>query len=734
MKRISTFIFIYLCTIVSACSSLESVKHINGKKAGIPYSLPKTVFNIELERIETGKKNEIGLQMNATAERVPDESQIYLMSPVSGWGFVDSNHHIVLENGLLDSVNTIDDGQAGSVLNNIVSTLVNVAKTAALFDGQSDDESPFLETANYPKNTEIQALLSRIESDSVKFTFEPASKTNTQINLPGTGGLLYVKLGEASRIFEPGTAINPVSTPVIKWPEFKSKDNVIYQCTKPELYREVKGNKEVQEQGNKNDLLQRYVKQILEKFKPYDSSENQTNENMDQQKNTETDENSEKTDEEKPFKNGIYARTLKNYNFAGAIYVDMPKLTALRAEHMISDLTVRQNDLLGLMHEKVQQQSKNCDVSTTPQDSNKPSQTLQKELESQIEKLSLLTLAGDGGLGGEKISVRRAELQKKLDALKAAASKKKKQCKDAKDNLDENLLNMRETCIGIAKRLESIDTLRNFSPAKNYLVGSHQESLLIVDEKPVRIPVSRAGIGTTANNLIFDKGILVDYYQTRPAEAKVLTDSLVTATSALYDGVVEVLRTPITVLGIETDKAEAAELLTDQQIKLRRKQDQLDGTRAEIEKVLLDARLDDVKANPKAYMCLLDDSCGDAGETTAEEENLDSSDSESEEAGQNETLADETESGENESVEGSEGQTETGETLVNNLSEPGSESADDINQELTSLATEVSLLETDLKSRLDETRTSIQSILSELKNLQAVISSPAVSSPGPTDE
>lgn len=200
-KYTVALLFSYLL-IGTGCSSIQSGPW-DAKKmelSGIPYNLPRSDLKVKI------RINEGAVKVVTNAEIVPDESATFYAHPdINLW--VSSEHHITLTNGLLTTIDNIDDGQAGAVLNNLAHTAINIRKIAEL---QSDGDNPFESATALPTTEELEAILNTIEGKEFVVPADGRSR-----EFPGSAGLVRVM----SRVTSPGIPA-PGRAPVVR-PEFE---------------------------------------------------------------------------------------------------------------------------------------------------------------------------------------------------------------------------------------------------------------------------------------------------------------------------------------------------------------------------------------------------------------------------------------------------------------------------------------------------------------------------------
>ena len=566
---------ILLVTLLSSCASnvfkLEKNESGTAELSGIPYNLPKTVIEVELKLAEKATESEQGLKITTTTKHVPDESALYVLDPQTSNWFITNNHNLVLKDGMLKSIDTIDRGETGSVIESASQSLINFTK-ARTYTAEGDQEIPFLEFKNAPTNAELEAMSSMLMTSSVKFSFSQQAETQTRI-IPATNRLLYLEVGHSSL---------PDRSPA----EYRNIDVII----NTQDFSNIKKQCESSQSDN-------VLPQLKFNFPEFKKRQPQITSNDKQ--NTDSFRPSEHTSQNiLPRAAGLYTRTLKDFNISSRLYADLYQLRNIRAEKMHQQINAMRDDLFELFSQQKQFKQR-ASAQCKEQQEIKAQNSQYKD---QIEKLSILSLYTESRISNEQILQRLSYLNQQLGQL----GEKQKKCKDARIKLQDTIKNVETRCSQIAHSITQINRVINWQPKDNFLVGRSDETVPVTSNNAVLVPLTRAGIGETTNNIRFDNGILTSYKKQSPASAKVLADSMVKASSTIYEGVVDIVQIPAKALGFQLEELEAKQAVTDSQIILNNKEDRLKGKRFEIQNTLLDAQLEAVIADPGAHMNLLD--------------------------------------------------------------------------------------------------------------------------------
>ena len=558
--------------LLGACASPNVFEESDPVKEsvleGIPYNLPKSLIELNLS-VGEGEGGELGFKVSARSKLVPDPEEIYVLDPATNSFLVSSEHDIVLENGMLKSINTIDTGEAGSIIENASTTLVNIAKSVAA--AQSGGQDAFSDFQPNPTIGEIEAIIEMLAQGSVSFMFDPGTGIGEAYQVPGTDGLLVLAVGRKE------------FRQVFSWRDRRERSSIVESFDAGIDLLNVKASCEKilsdgYEFGYDNfDLVHEPPISVSALDTP-------------------------KLRKVSPSKSGLYTKTLQAYELSAQLYIDMSKLRLLRATKAFDEFQDSRIEVANIFNASRSVQNKTALACSTEFDSSKFHMN-KRELEEEIDRLEKLKVFMESdGLESDidhLINLSTAKLDELIKSQNA--------CLTAKELLDQAEENISRECINLADREFQLNRLENWNPEPFFLLSSIDHSIQVAGDMAIPIPVTRASIGQTTNRLMFDSGILLDYHQDKSSEGKVLTESLVNATNTLYDGVVEVLKIPTQVLGIEAEELRATQELTDEQILLNNKLDRLDGTRAEIQNVLLNAQLEAVQANPSEYFDLIDD-------------------------------------------------------------------------------------------------------------------------------
>ncbi|MBX9606767.1 MAG: hypothetical protein K2Y51_11130 [Gammaproteobacteria bacterium] len=131
------------------------------------------------------------MTVTVTPNLVPDRRRLFYLRSDYDWTFT-SDHKVAITNGLLSTINTVDEGKVGEILQAALEGAVSVAKIATGGVAQAGDSDPFLTTAPAITQREIAAVLESTRGDKYTFTYEADQSASTTYKIPGTDGLLYV--------------------------------------------------------------------------------------------------------------------------------------------------------------------------------------------------------------------------------------------------------------------------------------------------------------------------------------------------------------------------------------------------------------------------------------------------------------------------------------------------------------------------------------------------------------
>ena len=318
----------------------------------------------------------------------------------------------------------------------------------------------------------------------------------------------------------------------------------------------------------------------------------------------------------KSYKSGLYSRPLKTSWINVRVYISMKRLVELRSAALDREAR-RISDAKHVL--EVRYQGANAVESRLCSDQKVLKEKRTKTTDN-LNRISILRSESDDSAEEINLLQRKADLEKSLEETKAKllqCVKAKEELAEAKNSIEANKKG-RQRIISTQERLKKL-------PTTSILISETNEVLMIADtSKDLRIPVDRAWIGQTTNDLQFRNGILVNFHREQPAEMQVLSESLVTVTQTLFDGLIEVLRIPITVLGIQADEAVAETTLVEKRTLLQNQLGQLrtaeiETLKTEVDYVLQQAKLAEIQSDPSRFL-----------------QNLDNTDDEAEDDGQGE--------------------------------------------------------------------------------------------------
>ena len=510
-------------------------------------------------------------------KRVPDEKALYVLDPVTQSNLVEYNHHFILKNGMLKSIDAIDKGEIGSVIESVSQSLINFAK-AQTYLAESSEEEAFIRFQSTPTAAERQAFNRMLMENPAKFSFSQQTKTQTR-KIPGTNELLYIEIGD-NQLPDSRQAKYRHNEIAIDWERFSDVET---QC------RGIDNEQATTLSFNFPNLKKANIQVTGDIV------------NLPEQDTHLVDSSIIDKDSNfaiAPIAAGLYTRTLKGFNLTSRIYADLYELRNRRLEKIFDKTSAMRSDLLDLFNQQ------NLLKSKRKSQCNKQPDAIQEKLRIKIEELSILSLYADEKITKEQIAARLIYLNKQLANFK----EKKSRCQQAKIKIENVNRQLQTRCDQISQLMTQLYQVAKWQPKQDFLIGSSEETIQVTSNNAVLVPVMRAAIGKTTNNLKFDNGILISYQKQSPSAAKVISDALVKASNTIYEGVVDIVQIPAKAIGFQLEEVEAKQKLTDSQILLNNKQDRLKGKRFEIQNTLLDAQLEAVIADPGSHMDLLDNS------------------------------------------------------------------------------------------------------------------------------
>ena len=171
--------------LVGCSTSPIRTSGYNKSAEGIPYHLPTNVQRVDIEVIRDGKAFQ-DLNISVTPILVPDRSKLFYLNSANHSTF-SIDHKISIKNGMLTTVNTVDDGQIGELALSVVDSASAVAR--GLVSAQSAETDAFQNDNEEITNEEIEATLGMIRGDKFSFSYGGLSSTYP---LPGSGNMLII--------------------------------------------------------------------------------------------------------------------------------------------------------------------------------------------------------------------------------------------------------------------------------------------------------------------------------------------------------------------------------------------------------------------------------------------------------------------------------------------------------------------------------------------------------------
>ncbi len=407
--------------------SKQNRKNRNSYK-GVPYHLPKgiLVLDIDIMREKDNTFKDISLELNP--KLVPDQEHLYYLNSSENALFT-AKHNISINNGMLSTLETEDEGRSGEILVNLAETGINIFKAQAGIPTQAEDESVFLTDSKDPTQEEINFALNAIPGNQLGFSFTPDTDFNE--SLPGISNLLVVK-----------SKISPLNQQrIISSPPLEGNYNGIYARTlmplKTRLSIEINSK-----------VLKKLRKEAVKKAKAKKEKEKQ------------------------------------KYN------AEVTKLTTQISENE----TLYNED-----KEKVESlEKKLIDLSKEKEDPNITNARL-KAIESIMKDITTEINSEDRIFNKYTSWVKtKASREKSIDVVNKSITK----------------YNQMETT------LNNPDVLKG-----DYVIKQNSGIALLPDEsRTVRIPLNRAPLGLTKNNLTLDDGVLTSYKTEKPSFVEELVD------------------------------------------------------------------------------------------------------------------------------------------------------------------------------------------------------------------
>lgn len=571
--------------ILAACETTDVFDRTEkSKKIGIPYNLPKTVIEVSLGFKSDGNNGQ-KLELKATPKRVPDKSAVYVLSPAAEDFLVSTDHHIVIEDGLLKSLDVDDTGELGEVIENVAETLINIGKTVTI--AQSGEGNPFQTYQATPTRDEVNAIIEMMSGRGASFNFDPSFvdyKENS--DLPGVGKLLKITVQKSDRT---GEYRFKKDSPEIKK---KAGRSGLYTRTLSEMGLEISLAIDMKQLNRRREEV--YNKIIYQKGEELESLNRDFKEAKRHELNVcgvnaVVDFDSE-SEQKKPI-NGKDADPKEQQ-----CSKEKPKLNS--------------------------DETKICEVKGQI-----------RALEKKLEPIAKLKFLSSETISNESLIARETELSGKLTKLKSKLVNLVTKCTNVKERVITLYINKSELEQKIAglteeqkklKKQEEQDELENV----DFVIAQSQQSLLVASGNAVEIPLSRANLGKTEFNLSFNKGILTSFEHSKPSQGKVLTESLVATSQALYDGVEEILKLPIKALGFKVEEEKAEQALKTEKV-LNSQRDLEDKKQV----TLRQAQLDMIKEDPLKYLDQIKELPPvEAATVTEDQESGDSDDMESSES------------------------------------------------------------------------------------------------------
>ncbi|MEM7358830.1 MAG: hypothetical protein AAF431_07025 [Pseudomonadota bacterium] len=573
MKPVSSMIkktlMFATAVVLSACAGKDIIHQPDqAERTGVPYRLPKTFIDIELGHKTLGSQSHIVLK--SSTRHVPDHSELYLLDPTSESWLTTTDHHFVVDQGLIKSVNTTDIAEGGAVLENVTTSLINLGKSAT-FVAQSAKSKAFNTVQSFPTPEELLQISQMLTLSGTSITIDPNAVPTVRVPVPATNGILYLTFNES---YSPPASVP--YTPLPAWPVVNNLDTskIETQC---DAAGEINASRELA-------LFPSAIIALDHSHlggRPPVSSSSAPAGKLASSNNTVY---------------GLFTKALREFDLTLHLYVDLWKLREYRIERMVQDFERKVQDL----HEALDSKD-NSNIERRGSQACRSNQAEHAQLNQQVAALTNMALLGGDRLNKEFIDARLKILRADLARLDNDVNS----CENRKQNVWKNIASIRDQCRRVAAQSRNILQTIEWRPQQDYLMARNDQILQVAGDEVVSVPLTRATMGKTTNDLKFVSGFLTDFHQVKPSEGKVLTESIVNSTTSLYDALVAIAQIPAEALGLKLDEINAQQSLTDGQIILNNKRDLLQGKRHEIQSILLDAHLEAVRADPAAHLELL---------------------------------------------------------------------------------------------------------------------------------